>query len=98
MYNVKVKESVLQDLEEIVEYIFRLSYSLELADKIYDKIMASIISLKIFPYSFPVFENNFRVMTIDKKYRVFYQVDEKLKVVIVQYIFWSSEDYDDLIR
>lgn len=98
MYDIKIKESVLQDLEEISEYIFRITYSIELANKIYDKIMASIISLKIFPYSFPVFENKFRVMTIDKNYRVFYKVDEHLKVVTIQYIFWSSEDYEDLIR
>ncbi|MDP2395692.1 MAG: type II toxin-antitoxin system RelE/ParE family toxin [bacterium] len=87
MYDIKIKESVLQDLEEISEYIFRMSYSIELSNNIYDKIMASIISLKIFPYSFPIFENNYRVITIDKRYRVFYKVDEISKVVIVQYIF-----------
>jgi len=98
MYDIQIKKSVLHDLEEISDYIFRFSFSRETADKIYDKIMASIISLKIFPFSFPVFEDDFRVMTVDSKYRIFYKINDNSKVIIVQYIFWSAENYEWLIR
>jgi plasmid stabilization system protein ParE len=94
MYDIEIKESVLIDLEEITDYIFRFSFSREIADKVYDKIMGSILSLRILPLSFPIFEDDFRVMTIDKKYRIFYKVDEKLKIIVIQYIFSSEQDYN----
>jgi len=98
MYNIEIKKSVLEDLNEISDYIFRFSFSQETANKIYDEIMGKILSLKIFPYMFPVFENEFRVMTVRKKYRVFYKINENQKTVIIEYIFWSEENYQNLIH
>ena len=47
---------------------------------------------------FPVFEDDFRVMTVRWKYRIFYKVDENQKNVIIEYIFWSEENYQNLIH
>lgn len=98
MYNIEIKKSVLEDLDEISDYIFRFTFSQETSNKIHDEIMWKILSLKVMPYMFPVFEDNFRVMTVKRKYRIFYKVDETKKNVIIQHIFWSEEDYQNLIH
>ncbi len=79
MYNIEIKKSVLEDLDEISDYIFRFTFSQETSNKIHDEIMWKILSLKVMPYMFPVFEDNFRVMTVKRKYRIFYKVDETKK-------------------
>jgi plasmid stabilization system protein ParE len=87
MYQIAIPDNVMEDIFEIKEYIFRMSFSLESANKIYDEIMSNILTLKIFPSMYPVFENNLRVLTIKSKYRVFYEIDEYKKDVTVQYIY-----------
>ena len=98
MYNIEIKNSVLDDLNNISDYIFRFTFSQEISNKVHDEIMWKILSLKVMPYMFPVFENNYRVMTVNKRYRIFYNIDEISKTVIVQYIFWSEENYQNLIH
>ncbi|MCP4523404.1 MAG: type II toxin-antitoxin system RelE/ParE family toxin [Candidatus Gracilibacteria bacterium] len=98
MYNIHVRESVITDLEELTEYIFRATFSRESAEEVYDKIMASIIGLKIFPFKYPIFEGNYRVMTVYNKYRIFYRVDKNNNEVIIQFIFSTDENYHNLIK
>ena len=98
MYDIEIRESVLEDLNEISDYIFRFSFSQETANKIHDELMWRILSLKIFPYMFPVFEKQYRIMTVRKRYRIFYEVNENKKLVTIQYIFASEENYQNLIH
>ena len=98
MYKIDLKISAKEDLKEIKEYIFRFSFSLNTANKIYNEIMAHILNLKIMPYMYPVFKEDLRVMTVRKKYRVFYKVFENTKKVQIFYIFWTEEDYESLIH
>jgi len=98
MYNVKIDDRANQDLNNILDYIFRFSFSIETTNKIYDEIISKIIWLKIFPNMYPVFVWDLRVMTIRNKYRIFYKVDEINKIVKVFYLFSSQEDYESLIH
>ena len=47
---------------------------------------------------FPLYKDNLRVMTIRKKYRVFYEVNDTKKEVTIQFIFGAEQDYDNLIH
>jgi len=98
MYKINFKLSAKEDLKNIKEYIFRMSFSIETANKVYNEIMANILTLKVFPSMYPIFKNNLRVLTVRKKYRVFYKINESKKEVTVQYIFWAEQDYNSLIH
>lgn len=56
MNKINFKISARQDLKNIKEYIFRMSFSLENSNKIYNEIMANIFALKIFPLMYPIFK------------------------------------------
>ncbi len=93
IYEVEIKNETREKINEISKYIYRTSFSKEIAYKNYDMIYKEIFSLKIFPYRFPMFNENYRVFTIDKKYRVFYKIDEEQEKIIVARIFSSYENY-----
>lgn len=98
MYKINFKISAKEDLKEIKEYIFRFSFSNETSNKIINEIMANILTLKVFPSMYPVFENDLRVLTVRNKYRVFYKINEIKKEVEIYYIFWTEQDYSSLIH
>lgn len=71
-YNIFIKDEVFIYLKEYAEYIYRFSFSREIADKTVAWIIQEIFSLKIFPNRYPIFNSKYRVFTIKKKFRVFY--------------------------
>jgi len=87
MYKIDFKISAKEDIEMIKQYIFKMSFSIDTANRIYNEIMASILTLKIFPSAYPIFKNDFRVLTIRKSYRVFYKIDDSSETVHIYYIF-----------
>lgn len=93
IYNIKIRDSVHEFVWDLWEYIFRMSFDFENSKTIMNNIYKDIFSLKIFPNRFPSFNDKFRVMTINKKYRVFFVVDEENTTIIVSRIFFSSENY-----
>ena len=98
MYNVEIKDLAQEDINEISEYIYRFSLSKAIAKKIYNEIMGKILSLKIFPYLYPAYNSEYRVMTVRKRYRIFYKVIQDKKLVEIHYVFWAEEDYDSIIH
>jgi len=98
MYKIDLKLSAKEDLKNIKEYIFRMSFSIDTSNKIYNEIMANILTLKVFPSSYPIFKDDLRVLTVRKKYRVFYKINEENKEVKVYYIFWTEQDYNTVIH
>jgi len=93
IYNIDIKDSIRERINEISNYIYKFTFSIESTKKVYNHIYKEIFSLKIFPNRYPKFNNEFRVLTISKKYRVFFKVDEENMIVEVSRIFFSSEDY-----
>jgi len=98
MYEIDIKDWAYFDMQEIKDYIFRFSFSIITADKVIDEIMGKILSLKIFPYLYPAYNSEYRVMTVRKRYRIFYKVIEDKKLVEIHYVFWAEEDYDSIIH
>jgi len=98
MYKIIIPKYVMEDIYNIKEYIFRISYSIETSNKIYNEIMANILALKIFPSSYPIFKKDLRVLTVRKKYRVFYKINEEKQEVQIYYIFWTEQDYNSIIH
>ncbi len=98
MYKVIIPNYIVEDLKEIKEYIFRFTFSEQTASNIVNEIIANIMWLKVFPFMYPPYKNNLRVMTIRKKYRIFYKVNESTKQVKIYYIFWAEQDYYSLIH
>lgn len=97
MYKIELLEETKNDLNVITDYIYRYTFSNEIVDKIYKEIVSSIYSLQIFPYRFKEI-NNFRIITIKWKYKVFYKVEENNKKVIIYRIFSSLQNYDSLFK
>jgi len=93
IYNIEIKEWVRNKINNLSDYIYRFSFSKESAKKIYDEIFKDIISLKIFPKRYPKFNEKYRVLTIDKKYRIFFIVDDNKKSVIISRFFSSYQNY-----
>ncbi len=96
IYEVEIKNETREKINEISNYIYRFSFSKEIAYKNYDMIYREIFSLKIFPERFPKFNETYRVFTINKKYRVFYKIEEEKNKVVVSRIFSSYEDYENI--
>lgn len=93
IYNVKIRDSVHEFIWDLWEYIFRMTFDFEISKKLMEKIYKDIFTLKIFPNRFSSFNEKYIVMTINKKYRVFFIVDEVNSTIIVSRIFFSSENY-----
>jgi len=93
IYKIDIKNNVHEFIWELWEYIFRNTFNFTSSKKIVDEIYKEIFSLKIFPNRYTKFNNKYRVLTINKKYRVFYFVDEENMNVIISRIFSSHENY-----
>ena len=94
-YEIEIKNSVHDFIWELWEYVFRNSFSFESSKRCMDEIYKEIFSLVIFPNRCLKFNEKYKVLTINKKYRVFFIVDEKKGKVTVSRIFSSYEDYEE---
>lgn len=97
MYSIELLEETKKDLNIITENIFLYSFSVEIVDKIYKEIISNIFSLQIFPYRFIKYKNDYRVMTVRWKYKVFYKVDELNNKVIIYRVLSGLQDYESII-
>jgi len=97
IYKIKITELAKIEIKNISNYIFINSFSKDKADKIYNEIYSKIYSLSIFPEIYSIYNENYRVMTINKKYRVFYTINNLDKTVTIRYVFSSSQNYKDYL-
>ncbi|MBS9775103.1 type II toxin-antitoxin system RelE/ParE family toxin [Candidatus Gracilibacteria bacterium] len=97
-YKIEIKDNVHIAIREIGEYIFRFSFNKTSSDTTVKNLYQEFFSLTIFPYRFPILNENYRVMTVDKKYRILYTVVEQDQTVIIAKIFSSYENYDEQIN
>lgn len=96
IYRVDISDEVHNFIYEQADYVFRISFSQEASQNIFNMLYKEIFSLKVFPNRFPIFNNKYRVFTIKKKFRVFYKVDEENLIVTVNQIFSSYENYENI--
>lgn len=92
-YDIVFLNQSLNDLESIHLAIIEISKSETTANKIIDRILNSLESLKIFPKRFKVLmiNNNYNIrMFISNKYSIYYFIKEN-KVYIVRILYYSKE-------
>ena len=97
IYKIKITELAKIEIKNISNYIFMNSFSEDKANKVYNEIYSKIYSLSIFPEIYSMYNQDYRVMTINKKYRVFYTVDNMKKIVTIKYIFSTSQNYKEYL-
>ena len=94
IYKIQITELAKIEIKNISDFIYKNSFSENLADKIYNEIYSKIYWLSILPEINEKYNIDYRVMTISKRYRVFYKINYKKQEVIVHYVFSSSQNYE----
>ncbi len=95
-YEIEFSDWINDDVKEISDYIERISFSIDTADKTIAKIMTTAYMLRLFPYMYPKFHKHYHSFTVRNR-RVFYYVDESRKVVIIYRILWGFQSYEKLL-
>jgi len=87
-YNIEIPKIVHKDIFELTRlYIFRLSYSIEISQKIYDNLYSAIFSLDFMPYRNEIYYWEYRRIIVNWNYKIIYKVNEEDKKVIIIRIF-----------
>ena len=101
MYNIAATEDFKADVQEIFEYISINLDQKSSALRLMSKIDKSTLSLREFPFSCPVCENqssvNERRKLIVNNYIIIYEVNEQNKTVTLLNCVYARSDYRDLI-
>ncbi len=95
-YSIEIEDNVYEDIANIANYLYKQTFSRELASKIYDLLFASIYSLQVFPYRFQIEYKNYHVINI-KSYKIFYKIEKDFNLVKIYRVFWSKQNYKNLI-
>jgi len=95
-YKVIFPSKSQSDLLEIWDYIERMSFSKETANKIVAEIISSTKILELYPYMYKKVYKNFHSYTI-KNRRIFYEIDDKYWEVIIYHILWGFQDYENIV-
>jgi toxin ParE1/3/4 len=101
-YRLKFTPSARKDLDTIYDYIVNELYAKEAANKLLEKIEASIMRLRDFPFSCSFVEDGFlrskgyRKLVVDN-YLVFYLVHEEEKLVVIMRVLYGRREYQDLL-
>jgi len=95
-YNIIYWENVYDDLNEISDYIERMTFSLEKAEQIVWEILASIQVLRFFPYMYQKFYKNYYTINIKNK-RIIYFIDEEKKIIIIYRILWQAQNHKNIL-
>ena len=97
VFRIDYSDSFIDDLNRAIDYISNELGNCNAAKELYKKIDQSLSLLENFPYSCPIVPNAF----IPKKdlrrkvinnYSLFYQVDEKNKIVLVLRLILSKRN------
>jgi toxin ParE1/3/4 len=101
-YTIKVTPIAFEDLDEIYGYISNELYNEGAADNTMQKIEASIMRLKDFPFSCSFVmdellkDKGYRKLIVEN-YIVFYLVREGERQVVVMRVLYGRQKYQDLI-
>ena len=93
LYKIYISKTAKNDLSKIYEYCSNISYNY--AEKIKNKLLISISSLKLFPRAFPkvrIYKNQkveFRYL-ISNNYKILYLINQKF--VIIQKIYICKQN------
>ena len=95
-YKVIFSLEAQNDLKEIIDYIERMTFSIKKANEIANEIISKTILLKSFPKMYQNVYKNFHSFSVKNK-RVFYEIDEKRREIIIIHILWWYQRYEDYL-
>ncbi len=95
-YKIIFWDDINNDLDNISDYIERMTFSINKAEQIVWKIIGSMWILSIFPYMYQVFYKDYRSINIENK-RIIYYIDEEKKIVIIYRILWQAQNYEEVL-
>ena len=96
MYKIKLNSEFKSDLNDLSEYLFRMSFSKEISQNISDEIIKKLLNLMIFPSMYQTTYRDFKTIQI-KSYKIFYKIDEIKKEVIIYRILWASQNFREYV-
>jgi plasmid stabilization system protein ParE len=96
-YKLDYLPSAVADILDIDVYLYERSPAA--ADKFADDIEQLNETLTRYPFIYPVYEDDayFRHMTLSYKYRLFYHVDEKSKIVKIHRVLHGMRDVKSIM-
>ena len=83
IYNVEIPETIIIDINNLTEYIFKTSFSKVIAKKIYDELYKKIFSLNFMPEMYQKYLWEYRRVIVNWSYKIIYKIDEENKKVII---------------
>lgn len=92
LYRVVIRDVVHDDINDLSEYIYRFSFSKEIAKKVYDDLYSAIFSLNFLPNRFEKSIWEYRRMIVNGNYKIVYKVDEEGKKVIIIRVFRTEQN------
>ena len=97
VFRIDYTDSFTEDFERAINYISKELCNHQAAKDLKDKIKVSLSLIKEFPYSCPIVPNAFIPQKqlrrkVINNYSLFYEVDEKNKVVLVLRLILSRRD------
>jgi len=95
-FKVKILYEAYKDLEEYWDYIERMTFSREKADEELWKILWEILKLNFMPYMFPKTYMDYHSFSYRNK-RIFYEIDDSNKKVIVFHILWWYQKFENIL-
>ena len=96
-YKIEIPWLVHKDIFDLSDYVFRISFSIEIAKKIYDDLYACIFSLDFMPNRYEIYFWEYRRIILKWSYKIIYRVDEENKKVIIIRIM-RVEYWSDLLK
>lgn len=96
-YKIVIRKAVYDDIFELSDYVFRTSFSIEIAKKIYDDLYACIFSLDFMPNRYEIYFWEYRRIILKWSYKIIYKVNEENKKVIIIRVM-RVEIWSDLLK
>jgi len=82
-YEVEISDLVYLDIKELTDYLYSVSYSKTLSDKLADELFRVIFSLNFMPQMYQEYLWEYRRVIVKWSYKIIYKIDEENKKVIV---------------
>lgn len=92
---LKISPEAINFINIVASYIYYQFYNPQASNKFKKCIYQKILLLLNFPYIGAQYYNNQDRFMVYKKYLIFYEIQEKEKIIIVKRIIHSKQNQDD---
>ena len=83
LYKIEISDVVYSDIKELTDYLYNISYSKILSDKLADELFRVIFSLNFMPEMYQKYLWEYRRIIVKWSYKIIYKIEEENKKVII---------------